>query len=238
MSSAATTPNLALPQWVAAEKPERTDFSAAFLAIDGSGAFDWNLIAETFTYASATTITVATGAASRWKKGDKFKLTQHSAVKYFYIVAVVDTTLTVIGSTGAIVIENTGTYPITLIYLSRTTNPLGFPDFTCTPAVAAGAGNPTTITSTAQFSIDGTKLTLTGLVVITNVGSASGLIRLTAPVTSISNAGAAVQEGAATGYAGAGSISASTALLVMALYNYATLWVNGYSVYYSVTYFI
>ena len=35
MSSAATTPNLQLPQWTAGEKPERPDFNAAFLAIDG-----------------------------------------------------------------------------------------------------------------------------------------------------------------------------------------------------------
>lgn len=34
--AAAATPNLGLPQWVAAEKPERTDFNAAFLAIDGA----------------------------------------------------------------------------------------------------------------------------------------------------------------------------------------------------------
>jgi len=36
MASAAKTPNLGLPQWVAGEKPERTDFNAAFLAIDGA----------------------------------------------------------------------------------------------------------------------------------------------------------------------------------------------------------
>lgn len=35
MASAAKTPKLALPQWVAAEKPERTDFNAAFLTLDG-----------------------------------------------------------------------------------------------------------------------------------------------------------------------------------------------------------
>ena len=34
MASAATTPNLNLPQWVGTEKPERTDFNAAFDAID------------------------------------------------------------------------------------------------------------------------------------------------------------------------------------------------------------
>lgn len=36
MASASKTPNLDLPQWVAEEKPERTDFNAAFLAIDGA----------------------------------------------------------------------------------------------------------------------------------------------------------------------------------------------------------
>ena len=34
MASAAKTPNLGLPQWVAGEKPERPDFNAALLAID------------------------------------------------------------------------------------------------------------------------------------------------------------------------------------------------------------
>ncbi len=35
MASASKTPNLNLPQWVGTEKPERTDFNAAFDAIDG-----------------------------------------------------------------------------------------------------------------------------------------------------------------------------------------------------------
>lgn len=34
MASASKTPNLNLPQWVGTEKPERTDFNAAFDAID------------------------------------------------------------------------------------------------------------------------------------------------------------------------------------------------------------
>lgn len=36
MAAAAKTPNLNLPQWVATEKPERTDFNAALSAIDGA----------------------------------------------------------------------------------------------------------------------------------------------------------------------------------------------------------
>lgn len=36
MASAAKTTNLALPQWTADEKPERADFNAALLALDGA----------------------------------------------------------------------------------------------------------------------------------------------------------------------------------------------------------
>ena len=36
MASASKTPNLNLPQWVGTEKPERTDFNAAFDAIDNA----------------------------------------------------------------------------------------------------------------------------------------------------------------------------------------------------------
>ena len=38
MASASKTPNLNLPQWVGTEKPERTDFNAAFDAIDDASA--------------------------------------------------------------------------------------------------------------------------------------------------------------------------------------------------------
>ena len=40
MASASKTPNLNLPQWVGTEKPERTDFNAAFLAIDQAATSD------------------------------------------------------------------------------------------------------------------------------------------------------------------------------------------------------
>ena len=38
MASASKTPNLNLPQWVGTEKPKRTDFNAAFDAIDDASA--------------------------------------------------------------------------------------------------------------------------------------------------------------------------------------------------------
>ncbi len=46
------------------------------------GGDGWQPANETWTYASATTITVPSGAASKYAKGDKIKLTQ-TTVKYF-----------------------------------------------------------------------------------------------------------------------------------------------------------
>jgi hypothetical protein len=63
--------------------------------------------------------------------GQKIKLTQHGAVKYFFIMAVSsffggNTDVTVYGGTDY-VIENTGTYPVTVPYFSTHQAPFGFP---------------------------------------------------------------------------------------------------------------
>ena len=57
----------------------------------------WMPAEETWTYASATTITVPSGAASKYSKGDKIRLKQGAGYKYFYVVGIADTVLTVTG---------------------------------------------------------------------------------------------------------------------------------------------
>jgi hypothetical protein len=60
----------------------------------------WIPATGSWSYASASTINVPTGAASIYQKGDKLKLTQPTlGVKYFYIITVADTLLTVTGGT-------------------------------------------------------------------------------------------------------------------------------------------
>ena len=54
----------------------------------------WTPADATWTYASASTITVPSGAASIYQKGDRIKWTQ-TTVKYGVIVAVADTLLTI-----------------------------------------------------------------------------------------------------------------------------------------------
>jgi len=86
----------------------------------------WIPVFQTWSYASSITITVPTGAALLYQKGDKIKFTQHGVIKYFYILNVIDTVLTV-SAGSSYTVENTSTYPITDIYLSHQENPIGFP---------------------------------------------------------------------------------------------------------------
>jgi hypothetical protein len=104
---------------------------------------------ETWTYASANTITVPAGATSIYAVEDRIKFTQHSVVKYVPLIAVANTLLTIPVNTNY-VIENTATYPITLNYYSHGMNPLGYPHwFNYTPT------GPTNTTMTGRFSVEG-----------------------------------------------------------------------------------
>lgn len=112
---------------------------------------------ETWAYASATTITVPAGAASRFAVGDKIKLTQ-TTVKYFYVTGVADTVLTVTGGTDYTVANAAITSP----YYSHA-NPVGFPDwFNYTPTSYATGGGATWASVSAvisKFKVEGRQVT-------------------------------------------------------------------------------
>jgi hypothetical protein len=92
-----------------------------FLADERLG---WNLVMSTWTYASATTITVPSGAALIYSVGDKIRFKQGAGYKYFYIIAVADTLLTVTAGSDYTVATPTA---ITDNYYSKATSPVGFP---------------------------------------------------------------------------------------------------------------
>lgn len=99
---------------------------------DGWYAIDTN---ETWTYSSVTgiqgTITVPSNALNRYQKGDKIRIVQGGVTKYFYIIAVTSTTITVTGGTD-FTLTNVA---ISSIFISRIENPFGFPpSFAYTPA--------------------------------------------------------------------------------------------------------
>jgi len=84
----------------------------------------WLTVADSWAYASASTITVPSGAASLYQKGDKIKLTQ-TTVKYFYIIRVADTVLTVTGGSNYTVANAAITSP----FYSHQESPIGFPQY-------------------------------------------------------------------------------------------------------------
>jgi len=136
----------------------------------------WCDIDELWAYASASTITVPTGAASRFHVGDKLRLTQ-TTVKYFYVVAVADTVLTVTGGSDYTVANAA----ISSIAYSRCERPFGFPDFfSYTPTIGNVMGSDI---GYARFSIKGN---LVSVEVQVKVNATNQVVTVTCP-TAVSN---------------------------------------------------
>lgn len=113
----------------------------------------WINANEDWTYASATTITVPAGATSKYSKGDKIKLTQ-TTIKYFYIVGVADTLLTITGGDDYTLVDAA----ISDNFYSKADNPQGFPHwFNYSPTITWTAGtNPSgSPTKSEKFRISG-----------------------------------------------------------------------------------
>lgn len=153
----------AIIEFVSDVLQQQAILDALLLMVTTSGvqiatADGWTLANETWTYASASTITVPAGAAAKYQKGDKIKLTQ-TTVKYFYVVGVANTVLTVVGN-GAVVVTNA---VISANYYSHASSPVGFPDiFTYTPVITGSVGNPTTGNGGlyGEFRLSGTHCSL------------------------------------------------------------------------------
>lgn len=83
----------------------------------------WIPVSATWTRASAVTITVPAGAGNIYSIGDKLKVTD-TTVKYFYIVGVADTLLTITGGTSYTLAGNPSN-----IFYSKSVSPTGFPQW-------------------------------------------------------------------------------------------------------------
>lgn len=118
----------------------------------------WSPANETWTFATASTITVPTGAASKYQKGDRIKWTQ-TTVKYGVIVAVADTLLTILVNTDYTVANAA----ISANFYSHEENPIGYPTwfaFTTTwssYSTAPALGNGTLV---AYVKVDGATMTI------------------------------------------------------------------------------
>lgn len=162
--------NASLPAW-----------SAPTIGTDG-----WSVVTETLTYASATTITIASGGASRWKKGDKLKITQ-TTDKYFYVIGVADTLLTVTGGSDYTVANAA----ITAASYSRSGTAIGFPDyFNITVASWATSGTAFTNAPTTplfRMSIVENKCWLWAIFLTNATSGGTGIFKATITSNQIPN---------------------------------------------------
>jgi hypothetical protein len=175
--------------------PKATDVNQTYDEIEAIEAWllallinGWTPANQTWTYASATTITVPSGAASIYQVGDKIMLTQ-TTVKYFYIVAVADTLLTVTGGTD----YTLANAAITANYYSHASSPVGFPTwFNYTPTLTWTAGTaPTNPTGNInQFCINGRTVTINIMQSGYTAGATVTKVTITMPVTPVTNASA------------------------------------------------
>lgn len=122
----------------------KTYFDSIYIAIGAAtGSADWISAEGEWAYLSATSVTVPTGAASKYSVGDKWKLTSNGSVLQGFIVAIADTILTVKGNA----LTN---YAFTNVYFSHQLTPVGFTHwYNYTPT------GPTNTTLSGRFTIIG-----------------------------------------------------------------------------------
>lgn len=180
----------------------------AAAAIDGSkladnsvditskaSSFDgWIEVADSWVYASATTITVPTNATTKYSVGDKIKLVQSGNTKYFYITGVAATVLTITGGTDYTLANEA----ISAINYSKAETPLGFPQYFAYSPTLSGRFNDSKWTKACKFTMKG-KTVISSFAIIANTttpmdgGTAEAIFTL--PITSAAlTAGADVMK--------------------------------------------
>lgn len=165
-----------------------------------AGPYDgWVAANETLTYASATTFTCSAALAGTLGIGDRLKLTQ-TTVKYFVVVGVSGTTVTVTGG-GDYTLASAA---ITLPFYSHETSPTGYPGwFAYVGAMQANGGTAPTYTATdvGKFNVNGRNCTVDVLKSNSSggtVGAGAVALQYTLPITAnvATTAGATVPCGA------------------------------------------
>jgi len=132
----------------------------------------WVIVTGTWVYASATTITVPSGAGNIYGPGDRFKLVANGATLQGYIVKVEDTLLTVRG-------DALTNHSFTSMYYSHMSTPLGYKDwYSYTPT------GPTNCTLTGKFKMMGRSCHVVIKGVVTGTPNWTNFPSLPAPITS------------------------------------------------------
>lgn len=145
----------------------------------------WFPASASWTYASATTMTVSSADASAMTSGTKIWLSQ-SGSKYFYVTGISGTTITINGGSDYTLANAAITAP----YFSNSATAVGFPStFNFTPAwtnLTVGTGGPAA--NTGSFAMNGKIVTGHVLTVLGTSGPSVGSAPyIAAPVATASS---------------------------------------------------
>lgn len=99
----------------------------------------WRKVTDAWSYASATTVTVPTDATTKYSPGDRIKFVQ-TTTKYFTIISLTGTILTLQGKTG-VTVANAA---ISDIYYSKSLTPVGHIGFITNPFIFRAWDSATT----------------------------------------------------------------------------------------------
>jgi hypothetical protein len=138
----------------------------------------WTPANETWTYLSATTMTVPAGALLKYSVGMKILWTEGTTKKYAYIVSLTDTVLTFAGDA----ITN-----VTILtpYYSTAANPFGFPHwFDYTPVLTGGNAKLSGF-NVAKFCITSRKVSLIFVCENRTLTGSSGNVIISLPVSAL-----------------------------------------------------
>lgn len=195
----------------------KTITSPVVRAYDG-----WIDANESWAYASASTITVPSGAASKYQKGDRIKWTQ-TTVKYGVIVSVADTVLTIAVNSDYTVANAA----ITVNYYSHEQNPMGYPHwFNFVTTHGGFSADPTYI---FNYKIDGNAITINYESVYSPGTSNSTAFTITVPVAATQAESALILLKDNTTYATSTGIAYFTSGTTVNLYKDVaqTTWTNS-----------
>ena len=192
----------------------------------------WERLPGTLTYASATTINSSVDLTGVLQKGDKLKL-NNTSTKYFYVVSLTSSVITVTGGSDYTVANSAITAP----FFSKVESPQGFPlYFSYTPTVTSSTGTLTTKSATGVFSIHHGTVTAIIAVSITDKGTGDGGIVATLPVNSAQGGTAVGRETLVNGFLCSGSFFTTSISILK--YDNTSIIANGISIPMTVIYFI
>lgn len=141
----------------------------------------WVKGAGTWTYASATTITIPSADTSNVTIGTKIWITQTTS-KFFSVVGISGTTITVTGGSDYTVANAAITAP----YYSNAETPAGFPDwFNRTPTISSATGTITTSSGTEKFRVRGRAVEVSQVLTITTNGTGGTALRTDYPTGTV-----------------------------------------------------